>query len=285
MVIMKCTICEHQAEPCCTINGYEIFECREWDHLMTLPQNYNNHTRNIFSDNYFFNGGAGYPNYLDMEEFLVKHGHQYANILSKYIKNRGTVLDVGSSAGFILKGLVDYGWQGYGIEVNDRMASFGRDKMGLNIQTATFETFETEQSFDLICFLQVIAHFLDPSAAIQKAFDILSPEGHILIETWDCKSWTAKLFGKKWHEFSPPSVVHWFSKKSLNLLMQEHDFHFVASGRTVKRISMKHARSLILYKIGDGMISRSLKFLFRLFPENLIIRYPAEDLFWVLYRK
>ena len=252
---------------------------------MTFPQSFKTHVRDTYSDDYFFEGGAGYPNYLEMKELLVERGHQYGNILSKYIKKKGTVLDVGAAAGFILKGLVDSGWQGYGIEANEKMASFGRDKMGLNIQTGTFETFESKQAFDLICFLQVISHFVDPSLAVQKACNMLSPNGYILIETWNWKSLTAKLFKKKWHQFSPPSVLHWFSKKSLNLLMEKYEFHPVASGHPPKRISMRHARSLIRYKLGNGMISSSLKFALKFLPKRLEVRYPGDDLFWTLYKK
>lgn len=43
------------------------------------------------------------------------------------------VLDVGSAAGYHLQSLVAAGWQGVGIEPNERMAAITRQQFGLRV--------------------------------------------------------------------------------------------------------------------------------------------------------
>ena len=63
--------------------------------------------------------------------------------------------------------------------------------------------------------VQVVAHFHDLSRAFGNAARLTAPDGCWLIETWDSASWTARVLGAGWHEYSPPSVLQVFSRASL----------------------------------------------------------------------
>ena len=82
--------------------GYPIRECEKCGHRFTQIQNVESHLDEVYSDDYFFEGKDGYPNYLKEKDLLYKSGIKYAKILSRYTK-QGKVLDVGCAAGFILK--------------------------------------------------------------------------------------------------------------------------------------------------------------------------------------
>ena len=282
---MLCLLCQKPVQIVFEINEYDIYECWECEHRMIIVENSKQHLNKIYSDDYFYSGGDGYPNYVNEREILIRHGHYYGKLLSKYIDIPGKVLDVGSAAGFILKGLTDYGWMGSGIEVNDKMAGYGRENLGLDIQTGSIENFKKDDKYDLICFIQVIAHLIDPSNALKTASTALSEKGYVLIETWDYKSLTAKLFGKLWHEYSPPSVTNWFSERSLNAMMKNLNFELISKGHPDKRISFIHAKSLIKYKIDNNSIFRHLTAFLDALPENWTVPYPGNDLFWALYKK
>ena len=283
--LIKCPICDHYLTSKFIIKSYEIFECRECEYLTTFPEDVKFHVNKTYGKDYFFGGGAGYKNYLSSAEMLINHGQQYEKIIDNYTAKKGSFLDVGAAAGFILKGLADCGWQGYGIEPNEAMASYGRDKLKLNIKTGTIENVVLDKKFDLILFIQVIAHFIDPYKAVEKAVSFLSPKGLILIETWDWMSFTSKLFGKNWHEFSPPSVLHWFSKKSLDLLMKDLGCISIGKGKPKKYIMMDNAKSLLKYKLKDTFLFKPLISLLEIIPSNIKLKYPGEDLFWALYRR
>jgi len=281
---MNCVICQKATKYVFAVDDYSIFECRDCGHRMTRPKEIKSHVNKTYSDNYFFCGGAGYPNYLEEKSLLIKHGYRYGNILAKYIRSQGKVLDVGSAAGFVLRGLIDVGWEGYGVEPNETMAEHARNRLGLNVKTGTIESFQSEKKFDLVCLIQVIAHLVDPNETLQILQKILSKGGFILVETWNYRSWTAKSFGKLWHEYSPPSVLHWFCPESLNYLFSRFNFEFVARGRPSKKIIWKHAKSLILYNINKFPFISQIEKILTTIPDKFSIPYPSEDLFWSLYK-
>ena len=97
--------------------------------------------KQIYCDSYFCEGKNGYPNYLGEKQILIKHGNRYAKIISKYINNPGTILDVGCAAGFILKCFEQNGWTCHGIEPNKTMVKFGKKEFGFKIKTGNFETY------------------------------------------------------------------------------------------------------------------------------------------------
>jgi hypothetical protein len=138
---------------------------------------------------------------------------------------------------------------------------------------------------DLVCMIQVIAHFIDPNIVIARCKkDFLSINGYVLIETWNYRSLTAKMLRTKWHEYSPPSVLHWFSKSGLNKLMKKHGFKEIASGRPQKNISVKHAKSLLKHKAKNNITAKVCYYYISKIPDSMKLKYPGDDLLWVLYR-
>ena len=46
--------------------------------------------------------------------------------------------------------------------------------------------------------------------------------GLVLVEAWDRESWPARLFGKRWHANCPPSMVHWYTVKTLTSIFKSY---------------------------------------------------------------
>jgi Zn ribbon nucleic-acid-binding protein len=265
-------------------NDYKIFECKKCGQRFSEIKDSENHVAKVYSDEYFFEGKAGYPNYLNENELLYNYGKRYSKIVSKYVEP-GKVLDTGCAAGFILKGFVDSGWTGIGIEPNNTMADYGRNKLNLNIASGSLETYESEEKFDLINLIQVIGHFYDLDKAILKLTDLLSVDGLVLVESWNMKSALAKLRGKNWHEYSPPSVIHWFSDETLTDLFEYYGFELVAKGYPPKKINIEHAFSLIEEKTFNFFLKKRLfNFLSKSFGKYNT-NYPPLDLKWYLFKK
>lgn len=276
---MLCPLCRSESKIAFTAKDFPVRDCLKCAHRFAEISTNGNHVAEIYSDEYFTGGGAGYSNYFAEGEMLRRRGRDYAKILSKFTMP-GKILDVGAAAGFILKGFADEGWQGFGVEPNAAMAEHGREKLNLQIEQGDFENFDCAENFDAISMIQVAAHFHDPSRAFQNAFDLLKPNGFLLIETWNFKSLIARVFGKNWHEYSPPSVLHWFSPQTLTAFFKEIGFEKQAQGRPSKKISGGHAKSLLEYRLG-----KTFKPLLKIIPDYVNFPYPAEDLFWALYRK
>jgi SAM-dependent methyltransferase len=281
---MLCPICQHTSEIKFTAHGYGIRDCGSCGHrfadLATSPQ----HTTDIYSDQYFQGGGAGYPDYLGEARLLRKHGRWYGKRLMKYLQP-GTMLDVGAAAGFVLQGFVDCGWQGDGIEPNAKMAAYARNELKLKVQAGALESLNTNKTYDLVSMIQVIAHFADLRQALQVAANATKPRGYWLIETWNKDSFAARLFSQNWHEYSPPSVLHWFAPPTLKTLAAQFGFAEIACGRPSKWINGGHAKSLVQYKLQSVPMGKQMGKLLNVLPEYLPLPYLADDLFWMLLQK
>lgn len=274
---MPCTLCKSASAAAFQVQEIEIRDCISCGHRFAGVTADEEHVASTYDDNYFYGGGAGYSDYSAEADLLIKRGVMYSQKLSAFTKP-GRMLDVGAAAGFILKGFANKGWDGVGLEPNDSMAGKARSELGLDVQCGSLETYNADQPFDLVSMIQVAAHFYDPQRAFSKAKELLNNNGLLLIETWDRDSLSAKIFGKNWHEYSPPSVLNWFSKEGLDGYLDSIGFEKVAGGRPSKKISGGHVKSLLRYRLGDNLL---LKFI----PESINFPYPSEDLFWALYRK
>lgn len=281
---MLCPICQHNSKVRFTAHGYGIRDCAGCGHrfadLVTSPQ----HTQDVYGDQYFQGGGAGYPDYLGEARILRNHGRWYGKRLRSYLQP-GTMLDVGAAAGFVLQGFVDCGWQGDGIEPNPKMAAYAQSELGLNVQAGALESLNPNKTYDLVSLIQVVAHFADLRQALQVAANATKPSGYWLIETWNKDSFAARLFGQNWHEYSPPSVLHWFSPTTLKTLAAQFGFQEIACGRPSKWINGGHAKSLVQYKLQSVPLGKQAGKLLNLLPEYLPLPYLADDLFWMLLRK
>ena len=280
-----CPLCDSSARHAFSKYNIPILDCTDCGHRFAGVTVSHDHVDTIYGESYFNGGNAGYDNYLAQAELLTKHGSSYADIVSRYT-DPGRMLDVGAAAGFILKGFCNAGWSGCGIEPNGSMADHARETVGVDVQVGTLENYAgNDNTFDLVTLIQVLPHFNDPKKALENLTRILKPVGHVLIETWNWKSLTAKCFGSRWHEYSPPSVLHWFNPAQLESLLDGFGMSRVDGGRPVKKIVGAHAKSLLRYKLKQSRFGSPLSKLLGIIPNRLVIPYPAEDLFWMVARK
>jgi 2-polyprenyl-3-methyl-5-hydroxy-6-metoxy-1,4-benzoquinol methylase len=279
-----CPICQNASDRLFNKDHYWIRKCSACRHQFLELHTDIKHVTQVYGDAYFQGGGAGYPDYLAEATLLRRHGQRYARLLSRYMPS-GTMLDVGTAAGFILQEFVALGWQGQGVEPNLRMVDYARTRLKLQVDAGTLEQWSSPKTYDLITMIQVVAHFFDFQKALATANQQTKPGGYWLIETWNRNSWMARLLGKHWHEYSPPSVLQWFSPEGLCQVSARYGFREVARGRPAKWIGGAHAKSLLRYKFRDSPLEQLLSRGLNWIPDGLTIPYPAEDLFWILLQK
>lgn len=276
--------CKEEKIALFTKKGYVIKECKKCGHRSTDIKDMETHLSETYSDSYFFEGKDGYPNYLEEKEMLYRSGLKYTRVISKYMKP-GKVLDVGCAAGFILKAFEQKGWQCYGVEPNETMATYGRNELNLDIRTGGMETFSSSEKFDLINLIQVVGSLYDLDKAMQNVSALSRQGGLVLVESWNMKCLAARFFGASWHEYCPPSVVHWYSDETLNQLFSYYGFKLIAKGRPSKKINLKHGLAIIAENSKKSAIKkRFFNFLSKTLG-NMAVPYPPVDVKWYLFQK
>ena len=242
------------------------------------------HVARVYGDAYFFGGGDGYDDYLVEADLLRAQGRRYGALLSRYAAP-GRALDVGSAAGFVQAGLTDLGWITTGLEPNGRMVAYAKEALGLDAVQGSLEDAPDWPPFQALCMIQVIGHFHSLGRALRSAAKLTCPGGLCLIEYWRRDAWAARLLGQNWHEYSPPSVLHWFTRQSLDTAMDSSGFSCIAAGKPKKYISGRHARSLLSHKVARWPLGRQIAAATTAIPAAAVFRYPAFDLEWRLYRR
>ena len=165
------------------------------------------------------------------------------------------------------------------------MASYGRNELHLNIQTSGLETYQAHEKFDLVNLIQVIGSLYDLDKSLFITSNLLNQGGFVLVESWDMKSLVARLMGKNWHEYCPPSVITWFSDKTLVQLFKYYGFGLVDKGRPTKKININHGISLFDESFPGFIFKKSILKFFSRTVGKYNIRYPPVDLKWYLFKK
>jgi hypothetical protein len=279
----SCPICAGGTQWQFDKRGYGIYACRICGHRCAHSLGAT-HTSHIYGDDYFTGGGAGYADYLSEGPMLIRRGEWYGRLLRRHYGQTGTLLDVGAAAGFLVRGFHRAGWQASGLEPNQRMVDRALAE-GIAMRAGALEDGPLSCSYDAISMIQVVPHFADIRRALHAASDATRQGGLWLVETWDRESWTARFAGENWHEYSPPSVLHWFSRAGLDQLAGQYGFRRVATGRPPKRIDGQHLRSLLTHALDGSVIKHAATFAARLIPNRLSLPYPGDDVFWTIYRK
>ncbi|MET7992895.1 class I SAM-dependent methyltransferase [Amycolatopsis sp. NPDC005232] len=124
------------------------------------------------------------------------------------------VLDVGAGTGIVAKQLQDRGNVVLGVEPDERMAEFAR-KQNLDVEVATFETWDANgRTFDAVVSGQAW-HWVDPVKGAEKAAEVLKPGGvlalfwHLFVPPQDI----ARAFGEAFTQAVPESPIKFDGKR------------------------------------------------------------------------
>jgi SAM-dependent methyltransferase len=242
------------------------------------------HFATVYGDEYFSAGGPGYRDYLSEGELLQKQGRRYGALIGRYAP-LGKVLDIGCAAGFMAAGMRDTGLAVNGLEPNPRMASYASNSLGIPTLQGSLENLDAVGSYDAVSMIQVVAHLVDPRRAFAAAARATSSAGYWLIEGWNSDSGVARVLGHRWHVYNPPSVLNYFTMKSLDLLAAEFGFGRIATGRPSKRISASHASALLEFLAPRSKALRFAASLANRVPPSFVLPYPGDDIFWAIYKR
>ena len=140
---------------------------------------------------------------------------------------RGSVLDIGSSAGYFLSRFNANNFKRLGVEISDDCRIEAKNKFNIPIIVGDFTKIEFDEAFDLITMRGVIEHFVDPVSVIEKTSEIISKGGLLYITaTPNGAAFAFDVYRGKWNLFSPDHVHH-FSLQHLDNIMSRYSFKLI----------------------------------------------------------
>lgn len=120
----------------------------------------------------------------------------------------GRWLDVGCSAGFVVKAATEVGFEAFGVDIEADGIAYGRDTLGLSrLACGVLEDQHYPAGhFDVISAYDVIEHVPDLNRFVAELARILAPGGVIDIGTPDIGHWRVPRELAQWNELKPSAV-------------------------------------------------------------------------------
>jgi 2-polyprenyl-3-methyl-5-hydroxy-6-metoxy-1,4-benzoquinol methylase len=170
-----------------------------------------------------------------------RHNEVVFRWITRHLPETGslTLMEVGCSAGFLLKKFKDHGIDVFGIEPNGEAVEFARRVNGIGkIECAMLEDVgEVDGPYDVIILIQTFEHLADPLGSLVKIRGLLKENGLLFIEVPSFYSPT----GFYLHESAGvrhPSPNHLFvySPRTLRAFLKRAGFSVRKTRRTLQDI-------------------------------------------------
>lgn len=195
---------------------------------------------------------------------------------SKFVtrhQSGGKLLDVGCASGaFLLEFRARGSWDVQGVELNDAVAQYARDRYGLDVITGTLEDAHLPDStYDAVTMWDVLEHVYDPSATLAEIRRILKPDGVLVLRVPNLSSWDARLFGDTWAGYDAPRHLYVFSPQTLSRLLENQGFQVIDHSTAISSY-MVFALDVRNWATARGLSSRAMQRL------NRVLYHPMTRL-------
>jgi SAM-dependent methyltransferase len=178
-----------------------------------------------------------YISHSDSKKGITDHLYHYArNIMLRrkeklisrlFVKNKGSLLDIGSGTGYFPAFMQKKGWKVQGIEISEQARNFSVSRFGL----AVFPPEEIEnmshESYDCITLWHVMEHFNDPVYWFAKIRHLLKDNGYCIVAVPNAASSDARWFGKFWAAYDVPRHLWHFTPDSFSDMAARNGFKLI----------------------------------------------------------
>lgn len=147
----------------------------------------------------------------------------------------GKILDIGCGDGVFLDVVRQYGWEPYGVEINEDAAKRANERgMSVHAGDLLSASYEPNQ-FDVIRMWSVLEHTPNPKEVLAEIFKILKEGGVLVLQVPNIRSKAFELFGSHWTGLDLPRHLVHFSPETLEGLLDSVGFdvvktHFASVG-------------------------------------------------------
>jgi 2-polyprenyl-3-methyl-5-hydroxy-6-metoxy-1,4-benzoquinol methylase len=183
--------------------------------------------------------------YIRKADKKLKRCRGWVRRLQRRFVAAGRWLDVGCSAGFVVRAASDAGFEAYGVELEPAAVRYGREQLGL--ATLRCGTLEAQAyatgSFDVISLYDVIEHVPDLNQLVDELHRLLSSSGVVEIRTPNVAHWRNPRDLSTWKEVKPSEHLYYFDAATLTRLFQAHGFVLAH-----KRLMLKPALDMFFHK-------------------------------------
>ncbi len=175
---------------------------------------------------------------------------RYGELLNKFEKYRSTnnLIDVGCGDGLFLVEAKKRNWNVFGTEFTKEAMEVCSEK-GIRMTSSPLapENYPPD-FFDIITSFEVIEHINDPVSEILSFYQILRKGGLVYITTPNFDSVSRNIVGPRWNVIEYPEHLSYYTRRTLNKLLNKRNFHKVeiyTTGISLSRIQISSGASIL----------------------------------------
>lgn len=115
---------------------------------------------------------------------LTERNLHWLKALLKYRLPPAEVLEIGCAHGSFVALMRQAGYEAFGAEMSPWVVAFGQETFGVPVRAGPIESLDVSAaSLDVIALMDVLEHLPDPTATMRHCFELLKPDGLLLIQT------------------------------------------------------------------------------------------------------
>lgn len=227
------------------------------------------------------------PQRFEKERLQVRDYEGTRALLNRLHPDRGRLLELGSSMGFLLDSFRRDGWDVLGVDPDKNGCRYATQRLGIPTIPATLESADLpENSAQVVVMLHVIEHVPDPVGTLRAIHRVLMPGGHLVLETPRYDTLTYKLLGRRERSLSCDGHIFFFTTESLSRVYTRAGFElekidYVGRSLTLDRLAYNLGVMSKSPVIQRGLIQAAR----RLFLNQLRLRLNMRDMQRVCLRK
>ncbi|HVP37001.1 MAG TPA: class I SAM-dependent methyltransferase [Terriglobales bacterium] len=139
-------------------------------------------------------------------------------------EKKGRLLDIGCGSGEFLNQMKNFGWEVYGVEINQESADIG-NKRGLNIFCGELGGADfPENFFDVVVLSQILEHVYSPGSYLEEIHRLLKEGGILIVGVPNIGCLEIQIFGRNCHALDVPRHLHFFGIASLKNYLEKYGF-------------------------------------------------------------
>ncbi|MBF0518535.1 MAG: methyltransferase domain-containing protein [Nitrospirae bacterium] len=237
--------------------------------------------KKIYGTDYFH--GNEYINYVFEKKITQKNLRSRLNLLLTYVENsrEKNMFEIGAAYGYFLELAASCFSTVAGVDISEDAVKYCREHFGYNIVSGDFLDYKMDADYDVFCLWDTIEHISKPDKVIEKISSHINPHGLLAITTADIDSVNAKLRGNNWRQIHPPTHLHYFSAKTLTLLLQKHGFKILH----IEYPGYYRSIDLLLYKIMSTRLHKIYELIKHTGVQNLDFYLNLHDIICVIAQK
>lgn len=184
-----------------------------------------------------------------------------------------SILDVGCRTGDFLMHF-DAEINRTGVELSSHFTSIARQR-GLTIIQDFLENITITGQFEVVTCYAILEHLSDPLRFLNSLQRLVQPGGLLVIMIPSIQTLKAKCYGARWHMFSPPEHLNFYSRRFLDTYLHERKF---------RRISRYYSTGgMLIYKGNHSIIIKTEAAINKLIDFSFLSKWPIFDHMYSYY--